>query len=161
MTNIRSVTVLSTFPPIKGITPYTVSFIKELEKSIKVQVLSFKSLYPEFLYPGTTKYKSLKKPNLENTKVHQFITWYNPISWFRAGFKANGDIFHAQWWSWALAPIYLVILSIVKMRGIEIVMTVHNVMPHERSLIKNFFTKLIFRFADKAIVHSEKCEKDL
>lgn len=161
MTKISSVTVLSSFPPIKGITAYTLAFVQELEKQVKVDVLSFKAIYPEFLYPGGTKDKTLKKPELKNTKVHQFITWYNPISWFRAGFRVKGDIFHVQWWSWALAPMYLVILGIAKLRGRNIVMTIHNVLPHEKSALKNFLTRLVFRLADRVIVHTKKNKDDL
>jgi len=157
---MKQVSLLSSFPPTKGISLYTSELVKELEKHIHINLICFKSIYPRFLYPGDPNDYSLKKPRLKNTKIFQIITWYNPFSWVLAGFKVKEKL-HVQWWSWFLSPIYLVILSVAKIRRKKIIMTIHNVLPHEKSFLKNFLTTVIFKFADKIIVHSEQNKKDL
>ena len=155
MKKINQVTVLSSFPPVKGITPYTVELVRELEKSAEVQGIGFNAIYPEFLYKRGTKDDSLKMPDLKNTEVQNTITWYSPFSWVKAGRKVQGDILHVQWWSWPLAPIYWVILKVARFRGKKIIMTVHNLVPHEASALKKWMNTSVLHLADKFIVHSQ------
>lgn len=152
------VTIIGTLPPLKGISPYCLDLIKSLSKKAEIDFIGFNKLYPEFLYPGGTKIRdqTYKTPSLENTNIRNILTYYNPFSWFYAGFTARGDIIHAQWWSHVLAPIYFVILSISKARGKKIVITVHNVFPHENNNINRLLNKIILSFGDKFIVHSYK-----
>lgn len=158
---MKKISILSSFPPIKWITPYTIEFIKALDKKSEVTFLGFKDIYPEFLYPNGTKDTSLKTPKLKNTHIYNTITWYNPFSWISAGMKIDWDILHAQWWSWPLFYIYLTIGIIAKLRKKHIILTVHNVIPHEKSLIKNFCNNIVYKIADKFIVHSQENKKTL
>ncbi len=158
---MKKITVLSSFPPIKGITPYTVELLKELDKKVKIQFIWFKDIYPEFVYPWWTKDYSLTVPELKNTNLRNKITWYNPLSWIIAGFKIKWNIIHAQWWSRILAPIYLTILLIARLRWKEIVLTVHNVSPHEKSFIKIFMNNIVYKLSNKYIVHSQANKKEL
>jgi len=146
--------MLSTLPPTKGLSPYTLGLVKELAKKSEIDFYGFKSIYPEFLYPGGTKTDE-KEPKLKNLNIKNNLTWYNPFSWIKTGFKINTKILHAQWWSWFLAPIYLTILPIAKLRNKKIIITIHNVKPHEKSFIKNFLNKSVINLADEYIVHSE------
>ncbi len=155
------VTILSTLPPIKGMSLYTVPLIEALDKKIVSKFLWFKSLYPEFIYPGWTRDNTLRKPKLVQTHTYNNITWYNPISWIMAGFKIEGDTIHAQWWSWILAPIYMVILWIWRLRGKQVIITVHNVSPHEKSILKTFMNNIVYRISHKYIVHSESNKNSL
>jgi glycosyltransferase involved in cell wall biosynthesis len=151
---MKIVTMIGTLPPIKGISPYTQELCQELSKHVAIDFIGFSRIYPEFLYPGGTKDKSVGMPNIKNLKNRSFLTWYNPFTWIWAGFTAEGDIVHAQWWSWILAPVYLTILSIVRLRGKKIIITVHNVLPHEKSFVKNFLNRSVLKLANEYIVHS-------
>lgn len=157
---MKKITVLSSIPPIKWISAYTVPFIYELEKNIEVDFFWFKEIYPEFLYPNGTKDFTLTIPNFQNTNLKNNITWYNPFSWIIAWFEINTDV-HAQWWSWLLAPIYITILWIVKLRGKKIILTVHNVSPHEKSFIKTFLNNIVYKLWNKFIVHSKSNKQEL
>ena len=145
---------MSSFPPIKGITPYTVELVRELEKLTQVQGIGFKAIYPEFLYKRGTKNSALKLPQLKNTEVQNIIAWYNPFSWVKAGLGVQGDILHVQWWSWPLAPIYWVILKVARFRGKKIIMTVHNLVPHENAGFKKIMNTSVLHLAVRFIVHS-------
>ena len=152
------ISMISTLPPIKGLSPYTLGLVKELSKSYEIDFYGFKKIYPEFLYPSVTKTKE-KQPKINNVKVINNLTWYNPFSWIKTGFQIKTEIVHAQWWSWFLAPVFYIILKIAKMRDKKIIMTIHNVKPHEKSLIKNWLNNSVINLADEYIVHNEKNKK--
>jgi len=149
------VSMISTLPPIKGLSPYTLGLVKELSKECEIDFYGFKSIYPEFLYPGGTKTDE-PTPEINNVNIYNKLTWYNPFSWISVGFKINTDILHVQWWSWFLAPVYLTTLSIAKARGKRIIMTIHNVQPHEKAFYKRFLNSSVINLADEYIVHNEE-----
>ncbi len=152
------ISMLSTLPPIKGISDYTLGLIQALSKKCEIDFYGFKSIYPEFLYPGSTK-TNKKEPQINNVYIHNYLTWYNPLSWIKTGLTIKTKMLHVQSWSWILAPMFLVILSIVRLRKKIVIMTVHNIKPHERSIIRNFLNKCTFKLANKYIVHSNNNKK--
>ena len=110
------ITMLGTLPPLKGNAYYCWALSKELSKKIDLDFISFKKLYPEFLYPGGTLDKDVDfsiSAN-KNLKIRRLLTYYNPLSWLWAGLTARGQLVHAQWWSLPVAPIWIVIFSILK-----------------------------------------------
>lgn len=156
------ITILSSLPPIKGISKYTSGLLEGLSrnKNMEIEALGFKKIYPEFLYPGGTKDKSLKPVTLPKIEARSFLTWYNPVGWIYAGLTVKGEIIHAQWWSYILAPIYIIILSTAKfVRRKKIILTVHNVKPHEQGFIKNLANKSVCKLPNHFIVHSEDNKK--
>ncbi|MDZ7744505.1 MAG: glycosyltransferase [Candidatus Saccharibacteria bacterium] len=156
------ITVLSSLPPTKGVSKYTAGLLGGLHKHTEVEAVGFKRMYPEFLYPGGTKDDSLKPIYLEGVKVRNTLTWYNPFGWVWAGLTIKGDVVHAQWWSYVLAPVYATILFIAKfIRRKKIIITIHNVKPHEQGFIKNLANKIIFALGDKFIVHTKQNKKEL
>lgn len=161
MSGLRNkITLISSLPPIKGISPYTVSLITNLQNKIDIDFIGFDHIYPEFLYPGGSKTNSFQKYKFNsNVKVNNTINWYNPFSWMVAGFSIKTKIVHAQWWSWVLAPIYLMILSIAKLRGKKIILTIHNVNPHEKLFIAKFLNNSVIKLADEYVVHSLENKK--
>jgi len=112
---ISKVTMISTLPPIKASSLYTLNLVNAISKKIKIDFIGFKKIYPEFLYPGGTIDKNTKEPKIKNVNIRSFLTWYNPFSWIWAGLTCKGKVIHAQWWSYVLAPIYFTILSIAKL----------------------------------------------
>ncbi len=150
------VTVLSSLPPQKGITPYTVSLLEALASrdDVVVEALGFRTLYPPWAYPGGEQ-NAASTGFPGSIRVRRPLTWWNPISWLYAGATVRGDILHAQWWSWFLAPAYAATLALAKVRGKRIVVTVHNVAPHESGWWKRVLNTSVLRLADHLIVHSE------
>jgi glycosyltransferase involved in cell wall biosynthesis len=155
------ITLISTLPPIKGLSHYTQGLVFALSKYIDIDFIGFKHIYPDFLYPGGAIDKNSIIPKF-NQRVHirNSLTWYNPLSWVLAGLSIKTDVVHAQWWSWFLAPIYLTILTIAKLKGKKIIITIHNVKPHEKSFYKVYLNKSVLFLADEYIVHSQ-ASKDL
>ena len=151
------ITMISTLPPIIGLTPYTKGLVEELSKIVKVNFLGFNHIYPKFLYPGKISDESLiPLPETENLRIRNVLNWYNPFGWIIEAFRIKTDIIHGQWWSFPLAFIYFTILGICKLRGKKIILTIHNVMPHEMNFLKVCMNKSIFFMGDEYIVHTQK-----
>ena len=55
----------------------------------------------------------------------------------------EGEIIHAQWWSYVLAPVYLMVLSVCKIRKKRLLITVHNIIPHETTKLNRFLNGII------------------
>jgi len=150
------ISMIGTLPPIKGMSDYCIELTQALSNYVEIDFISFKTLYPNFLYPGGTedKDKNFKLNENKNIKTRSFITYYNPFTWAWAGLSAKGDIVHFQWWTTFLSPIFFVILLFLKLRRKKIIFTVHNVLGHETNFIDKLITKIIFLFPDFFILHS-------
>jgi glycosyltransferase involved in cell wall biosynthesis len=151
------VSMVGALPPLKGNAYYCMGLAREMSRRISVDFIAFKKLYPDFLYPGGVneedpKFKIRESPTLS---IRRIIAYYNPISWIRAGLLVRGDIVHLQWWSIPVAPIYLVLLFVLKLRKKKIIFTIHNNVPHESSPVDKILTKAVLRFGDKYIIHSK------
>jgi len=157
------VTLIGTLPPIKGISPYCMELLKSISQKAEVEFIGFKKLYPDFLYPGGTAVadKSYSIPYSKGAEIRNILSYYNPFSWIWAGITAKGDVIHAQWWSPVLAPVFFTIMVICKARKKKIVLTLHNIQPHEKSMITNFLNKSILTLGDAYIVHSYKNKETL
>ncbi|USN96603.1 MAG: glycosyltransferase [Candidatus Nomurabacteria bacterium] len=161
---MMNITLLGSLPPHKGISKYMSALLDGLDgvDNLHVDVLAFKNIYPDILYPGGTKDPSMRlAKDTKNIKIRNFLNWYNPIGWIYAGFTVRGDILHVQWWTYVLAPVYVTIILIAKyIRRKKIVVTVHNVKPHEGGLIKTLANKMIVALGDRFIVHTDDGKKD-
>ncbi|KCZ70613.1 glycosyltransferase [Candidatus Methanoperedens nitroreducens] len=157
------VTIIGTLPPIKGISPYCTELLMALSKRVEVEFIGFKSIYPDFLYPGGTTFRDEKyeMPEIGNTSIRNILAWYNPLSWLWAGLTVRGDIVHAQWWAHPLAPVFFVTLFIAKLGGKKIIITVHNVQPHEKNRINTFLNNIVLRLGDSFIAHGGKNRESL
>jgi len=152
-----TVSILGTLPPIRALSSYCFELSTSLANLCPVEFISFKSIYPGIFYPGGNLKDDDSYPQItsNNINIKRRLTWYNPLSWIMEGFSAKGDLLHAQWWSTPLFLIYLIICTIFKLKNKPIVFTVHNVFPHERSFIYIYISKLLYKFGDHFIVHSD------
>ena len=156
MNLIKKIAILGTLPPLRGLSSYCLELALALADTIPVEFISFKKLYPAFAYPGGGLNEDDTFPGIEhpNLNVNRHLTWYNPISWMKAGLLNTAELLHAQWWSLPLFPIYLAVCGAFKVRGKPVVFTVHNTKPHENSLLYHKISRLIFKLGDHFIVHT-------
>lgn len=181
---MQKVSMVWPLPPIKwGISDYCKALVSSMEKLVEVEFFAYDAMYPNILYPwGNYKEMSLQKPILDNSTMYEFINRYNPFSWIRTWMSITWDVLHIQYWIWFLSPIILTINIIARyIKKIPVVITVHNVKPHETkrsklklnkrllftiadnciSYIKIYLDKLAYISATWYIVHSQKNKEDL
>ena len=129
-----------------------------LSRRCAVTAIGFSAMYPAFLYRGGKRRIDPTKAALDgpNLTVHHKLTYYNPLGWIAAAVRTKADVFHVQWWSLALFPICFTMMLLMKLRGKRIVITLHNVLPHEKGGTFVIASRLLCAMADRVIVHSEK-----
>lgn len=62
------------------------------------------------------------------------------------------DVIHVQ--TFRVAYIEILLYSLLRLMGIKIVHTVHNVIPHEAGIMDNFFYRIMYSASDALIVHN-------
>src|SRR4030042_115554 len=152
---LKNIVIFGSLPPLRALSSYCLELSISLSRICNVNFISFRSIYPSFLYPGgALNDNSFPKTDFKNLNVRRFLTWYKPFTWIREGLFTPGDLLHAQWWSPPLALIYFIVAFCFKIRGIPVVFTVHNVFQHERVPVYNMISRLLFSLGDHFIVHS-------
>jgi glycosyltransferase involved in cell wall biosynthesis len=155
------ITFISSLPPIKGISPYTINLLDALAEKINISFLGFNKIYPPFLHPAEIYDNSSKEYKNKNVTTKNVLNWYDPIGWFIEAFKIKTKIIHAQLWSFPLLPIYTIILGINKLRGKKIILTIHNIKLHEQNTIINLLNKIVLFLGDEYIVHTKQNKDEL
>lgn len=166
-TRQMKVILLGTLPPIIGLSPYCLHLSYALSKKIDLIFLGFRRFSKKCnSFKRSTKIdEALYSNYLERLKIKNLIDWNNPFSGFKAGFWLKGDILHVQWWISSLALVYMPILLLAKIKKIKVVISVHNILPHEHNrgvlILDKIANKIIYSFADYFIVHNERNRKEL
>ncbi len=151
--------MLGALPPWRGVAPYTRHLLDGLEgvEELEVEFLDFVSLYPPRLYPGGEPFdKNGSRPSFRRVRMRRLLAWYNPLSWLWAGLTLRGSVLHAQWWNYVLAPVYFAVMGLARLRGRRVILTLHNVFPHEAAPWSRWLFHSVFRLAHRFIVHSER-----
>lgn len=155
--------MLGTLPPLRGLSSYCLELAPALASLVPVEFISFKKLYPGFLYPGGRLKEDHSFPDVthERLKIRRRLTWYNPLTWVREALFNGADLLHAQWWSLPLVPIYACICAAFKMRGKPVVFTVHNVLDHGHSPLFKTASRWLFKLVDHFIVHTKEGRRQM
>ena len=154
-----AVTMIGTLPPWRGVAPYTHLLLQALESvgGLEIEFIDFTSLYPPRLYPGGDPVdRGAARPMFRRASVRRLLAWYNPLSWLWAGLTLRGSVVHAQWWSYVLAPVYLFVLALARLRGKRVLLTLHNVSPHDASGWRRWLYRSVFHLAHHFIVHAQR-----
>jgi len=157
------VTMLGTLPPLKGNAYYCWGMATALAGRIPVEFYSFRKLYPEKVYPGGTRDRDplFRVEGVPGLEVHRTLTYYNPLTWLACGWRAAGEVVHAQWWSKPVAPVWLTALSILRCRRRPVLLTVHNVTFHEKRSFDRGIARAVFSLADAFCVHCPDNREEL
>ena len=158
------VLMLGSFPPqSQGVQDYCREIGESLSRRCQVRALGFRRMYPHFLFPGVKSAFDRTKAPMRGPclRVTHRLNWYNPLGWLWAACFTPTDVFHAQWWSLPLWPVYYVFLRVMKLRRKPIVLTIHNVLPHEGRDKFVRATRILCRMANQIIVHSAQNRQQL
>lgn len=134
------------------------------EAGLDCNTVTFKSLYPNFLFPGKTQYDESANPFYPHTeKISRVINSINPISWYRAYKKIkslNAEMAIFVWWMPFFGPCYGTIVRLLqRFTKTKIVFVVENFVSHERRWFDKFFTQWTLKRADRFISFSQHINK--
>lgn len=155
--------MLGSFPPLRGLSSYCLEIASALARLVDVEFISFKKIYPGFLYPGgdLKEDHSFPTANTNGLRVRRRLTWYNPLTWIAEACLIKADLLHVQWWSLPLFTVYLCICGIFKLRGKPVVFTIHNVLSQDGSYLYETASRLLFKLGDYFIVHTDNNRQQL
>ncbi|MBI2508161.1 glycosyltransferase [Candidatus Woesearchaeota archaeon] len=149
------------YPYRGGISQFNSLLSKELlSEGYEVDLISFKRMFPNFLYPGKFQkdFDSKIRSNADS-----LIDSLNPLTWFKVFWRIkryNPELLIINWWS----PFFSIAFSSIaffvrRFTKIRIVTICHNVFPHERILFDEILTKIYFKKSHVFITHSSEEKK--
>ena len=134
-----------------------------LSEGHEVEVWTFTLQYPSFLFPGKTQYSSEKAPN--DLLIRRVLNSCNPFNWIRVGHqlrKAAPDMLICCYWMAFFAPAYGLISRIARRNGkTKAIALVHNMMPHEPSILDKLFAPYFVKSQNGFVALSESVKEDI
>lgn len=129
----------------------------------EVELWTFTLQYPSFLFPGKTQYTS--EPAPEGLVTRRVLNSCNPFNWLRVGRavrKAAPDMLICCYWMAFFAPSYGLIARMAKRNGkTRCVALVHNMIPHEPSLLDKLFAPYFVKSQDGFVALSDSVVHDI
>lgn len=139
-----------------GIAQYTGRLYRALKKYADIDVISFKRLYPEFIYPGSSD----KEPGEAfGDEIDYVIDAYSLVSVKKAADKiiAGGyDAVLISWWTFFWQPTLAYISRRARKQHIKTIFICHNVIDHGGNAIVRYLSKRLIGNADGHVVQSEE-----
>ena len=133
------------------------------EEGHEVEVWTFTLQYPSFLFPGKTQYSTEEAP--AGLTIRRTLNSCNPFNWLRVGRqlrKAAPDMLICCYWMAFFAPAYGLISRIARRnRKTKAVALVHNMMPHEPSILDKLFAPYFVKSQDGFVALSDSVVKDI
>jgi len=163
--NTKKIIILGTAYPYRGgIAAFNERMAQQFQKEgHEVEIYTFTLQYPNFLFPGKTQYSSDIAP--ENLKILRKINSICPLNWIKTGkiiCKKQPDLVIIPYWMSFMAPcLGTVAKQIRKNKHTKIVGLVHNMIPHEPSLLDKLFPKIYVKNVDAFVSLSESVLTDI
>lgn len=146
------------YPWRGGIAHSNMLLCENLSKKHVVKVLSFKRMFPSFLYPGKNQKEVSEK--VIGLDVDYIIDSVNPLSWVKTFIlirKGKPDLLVLQWWTTFFVPSLFTISLLTRLfTKTKVSFVCQNYLPHEKRVIDKFLTKLVLRTAHFLIALSKQ-----
>ncbi len=161
----KHIIILGPAHPLRGgIAAYNERLAREFQQQgHKVTIYTFSLQYPGFLFPGTTQYSS--EPAPADLQINICINSVNPFNWLAVGNnlrKLKPDLVLVRYWLPFMAPALGTILRLIKRnKHTKIVCIADNVIPHEKRLGDNLFTRYFVPPVDAFVTMSDNVWNDL
>ena len=149
-------------PPFRGgIAQYTAELHRALSACCRLQTISFRRLYPAWLYPGDSD----REPGIEQQHepgVHYVLDAINPLTWLATATDTASkgcDLAVINWWTLFWAPGFALMANRLRARGVPVAFICHNLFDHDSGSIKRGISTRLLSQADAYLVHaSEQAE---
>ena len=160
-----NVVILGTAYPFRGgLATFNERLARQLQaEGHTVEVITFTLQYPSFLFPGKTQYSTEQAPT--DLRISQQVHSCNPLNWIKVGHrirKMQPDLLITCYWMAFFAPCYSIIERIAKRNGkTRCIALVHNMIPHEPSILDKLFAPFYVRSTDGFVALSENVVQDI
>lgn len=160
-----NIVILGTAYPFRGgLATFNERLARQLQaEGHTVEVISFTLQYPSFLFPGKTQYSTEQAPT--DLRINRQVHSCNPFNWIKVGRrirKMQPDMLITCYWMAFFAPCYGMIQRIVQRNGkTRCIALVHNMIPHEPSILDKLFAPFFVRHTDGFVALSESVVQDI
>lgn len=162
---VSSIVIIGPGWPLRGgLSAFDEQLVRTFtDKNIKARIETFSLQYPSFLFPGTSQYTNETAPKEVN--IYAGINSINPFNWLRIGLKLRKekpDLIIVRYWIPFLAPCLGTICKIAKSnKHTKVIAIVDNMIPHEKRIGDEIFTKYFSTSVDGFLTMSDKVTKDV
>ncbi len=128
----------------------------------EVEIYTFTLQYPSFLFPGKTQFSDDEAP--ADLKITRRINSVNPLNWISVGKEikaSNPDKIIFCYWMAFMAPCFGTIARFAKTEKTKIISLVHNMIPHEPSLLDKLFPKYFVKAMDGFVAMTNSVVNDI
>lgn len=160
-----NITIVGPSHPYRGgIAAFTDRLANEfMAEGDDVELYTFTLQYPSFLFPGKTQYSDAPAP--EDIKIFRRINSINPFTWIKTAdeicIKKPDVVIFAYWMSF-FAPCYAKMSKIISRNGhTRCIGLVHNMMPHEKSVLDVMFSPSFVKNMDAFVALSKSVMQDV
>lgn len=157
--------ILGTAYPFRGgLATFNERLARQLQaEGHEVEVITFTLQYPSFLFPGKTQYSTEKAPN--DLLIRQQVNSCNPLNWIKVGRRIQQmqpDILISCYWMAFFAPCFGIIQRLAQRNGkTRCIALVHNMIPHEPSILDKIFAPFFVRNTNGFVALSESVVQDI
>lgn len=158
------ITIVGTTYPFRGgLAAYNERLAREfIKEGHEVDIVTFSLQYPSFLFPGKTQFSTEAAP--DDLKIARLISSINPISWIKAGNyikKQKSDLVIFCYWMAFMAPCFGTIARIVRNSGTKAIGLIHNMIPHEPTILDKLFPPYFVKSMDGFVTMAESVAEDV
>ena len=151
------------YPLRGGPAQFNENLCRELKKQgHDAQIISYSLQYPNFLFPGSSQFEKEAKAPADLT-IHTLINSINPFNWIKVSRfikKEKPDFILFRYWLPFFGPCLGTIGRLVRSKTTVLALT-DNVLPHEKRIGDNLFTRYFVRSCHGFIAMSRKVLDDI
>jgi len=160
---MKIIIVGTAFPYRGGLAAFNERLAREyVKQGNEVEIITFTLQYPGFLFPGKSQYSTEFAP--EDLKITRSINSVNPLNWVKVGRqikrKAPDRVIFCYWMAF-IAPCFGTIARIARSPKTKMVAMIHNMIPHEPTILDKLFPKYFVKSMDGFVAMAESVVTDI
>jgi len=160
---MKIIIVGTAFPYRGGLAAFNERLAREyVIQGNEVEIITFSLQYPGFLFPGKSQYSTELAP--EDLKITRSVNSINPLNWIKVGRqikkKAPDRVIFCYWMAF-IAPCFGTIARIAKSPRTRMVAMIHNMIPHEPTILDKLFPKYFVKSMDGFVAMAESVVTDI
>ncbi len=160
---MKIVIVGTAFPYRGGLAAYNERLAREyVKQGHEVEIITFSLQYPGFLFPGKSQFSTEFAP--EDLKISRMIHSMNPLNWIKVGRKIkekSPDMVIFCYWMAFMAPCFGTIARYARSPKTKMVGLIHNMIPHEPTILDKLFPKYFVNAMDGFVAMAESVVTDI
>lgn len=160
---MKIIIVGTAYPFRGGLAAYNERLARQyVTEGHEVEIITFTVQYPAMLFPGKTQYSEEQQPT--DIKISRLINSMNPATWIKTGKyikRKQADKVIFCYWMAFMAPCFGTIARIVRSKNTKTIALIHNMIPHEPTILDNLFPKYFVSAMDGFVAMADSVVADI